>query len=235
MAGVPYNTSSIGWETRQLLRRFGEWAEYRASQTDLPDLPDWSWPDWLKFDLPDEVGQTLFWLVIVALSLWLAWLLYLALEPAITQWLAKDQKWVRFGRTEANADAERSVSYWWQQAQTLAKAGNYGEACKALYRATLQQLHEREIVRHLSSRTDGEYLKKLAKRTGPKTAAPAADGQPSAQPNSQPDGLPVPRPYQLLIGTHERLTFGRAIASAEMFKRCRRAYEEITKKEITQK
>jgi len=40
----------------------------------------------------------------------------------------------------------------------------------------------------------------------------------------------LPRPYQLLIGTHERLLFGRAIASSEMFQRCCQAYEEIQKK-----
>ena len=144
----------------------------------------------------------------------------MALEPLITEWLAKDQKWARFGNTSADEEAQHSVSYWWWQAQTVAKAGNYGEACKALYRATLQQLHEREVLRHLSSRTDGEYLTGLAKRLSR---------------NAGEEGLSVPRPYQLLIGTHERLTFGGAIASAEMFKRCRRAYEEITKKGPAQK
>ena len=99
-------------------------------------------------------------------------------------------------------------------AQEQAEQGKYKEACRALYRATLQQLHEREMVRHLSSRTDGEYLAALAKRSEVGEADP---------------GLTVPRPYQLLIGTHERLVFAGTSASAEIFKRCRRAYEEIAK------
>ncbi|MEM9151509.1 MAG: DUF4129 domain-containing protein [Cyanobacteria bacterium P01_F01_bin.3] len=222
MAGDPYNTSSIGWETRQLSRRFGEWIEYRFSQVEGPDLPDWEWPDWLKWDLPDAVGQTLFWLVMSALALWLAWLLYLAVEPAIAEWWAKDQKWNRFGRADQDEEKEHSMQHWWQQAQTLAKAGNYGKACKALYRATLQQLHEREILRHLSSRTDGEYLQGLEKHLA---ASDATEEGAKVE-----DGLSVPRPYQLLIGIHERLVFAGTSASAEMFKRCRRAYEEIAKK-----
>ncbi|NJL50125.1 MAG: DUF4129 domain-containing protein [Leptolyngbyaceae cyanobacterium SM2_5_2] len=51
------------------------------------------------------------------------------------------------------------------------------------------------------SRTDGEYLQSMA-----------------AQPS---------RPYELLIRTHERLTFGQALATEETYQRCRRAYQEI--------
>jgi len=227
MADTPYNTSSLGWEIRQLMRQLGEWIEYRADRTEGPNWPKWSWPDWLRWDLPDAVGQTLFWMVIAGLSLWLAWLLYLALEPLVVEWLAKDQAWTHFGRKAAVDEVERSAQYWWQQAQQLAKAGSYSEACRALYRATLQQLHEREILRHLSSRTDGEYLQGLEQRLG---RGGGESSSASIARESVEEGLSVPRPYQLLIGTHERLVFGSAIASAEMFQRCRRAYEEITKK-----
>ncbi|MEM9947959.1 MAG: DUF4129 domain-containing protein [Cyanobacteria bacterium P01_D01_bin.36] len=213
MSDITHQTSSIGWQARQLLSRVNQAIEYRFSQTDV-DLPDWEWPDWLRFDFPEIVGQIIFWFVISALTLWLAWLLYLSLEPMVTEWLAKDQKWTRFGQTGLEEEVERSAGEWLKEAQALAKAGQYGEACKALYRATLQQLHEREMVRHLSSRTDGEYLAALAKRSEVGEADP---------------GLTVPRPYQLLIGTHERLVFAGTSASAEIFKRCRRAYEEIAK------
>ncbi len=226
MAEAPYNTTSIGWEAQQLLRRAGEWVEYRVSQTDLPELPDWSWPDWLRWDLPDIVGQVLFWLVITGLTLWLTWLLYRALEPAIAEWLAQDQKWMRFGRKADDEEVAHSAQHWWQQAQALAKAGNYAEACKALYRATLQQLHEREILRYSTSRTDGEYLQGLAKQLSGKDTSAVTERPVEVV----EEKLMVPRPYQLLIGTHERLMFGGAIASAEVFKRCRRAYEEIAKK-----
>lgn len=203
MPSAAYNSSSLGWQVRQGIQRFREWAEYRASQTDV-DLPDWNWPDW---NLPPEVGQILFWSGIAAVSIWLGWLLFRALEPAVKQWLAREQKWVTLGGAQVvSVDEAHSDQYWWQQAQACAQQGQYGEACKALYRATLQQLHDSQRLLHKSSRTDGEYLEKL--------------GQ----------DRPLSRPYQLLIGTHERLVFGSAIASAETFQRCRQAYEELQKK-----
>lgn len=201
MASAQYNSTSFGWQVRQVLRRFSEWAEYQANQVDV-DLPDWNWPDW---DLAG-LGTWIFWLGAGAIALWIAWLLYKALEPTIRQWLAQEQDWVRLGdHTPTATETDRSTQYWWQQAQEQAQQGNYGEACRALYRATLQHLHDSQKLLHDPSRTDGEYLNRLS------------------------DDQPLPRPYQLLIGTHERLTFGSAIASAEMFKRCRRAYEEIQK------
>ena len=205
MSGGAYNSSSVGWQIRQTWQRLTEWVEYRADQTDV-DLPDWdwSWPDWT---LPPVVGQVLFWGGVSVISLWLSWLLYRALEPAIAQWLAQEQKWQTLGGTKASEiDEAHTAQYWWQQAQRQAQQGHYGEACKALYEGTLQQLHDSQRLLHNASRTDGEYLEKLA------------------------ENRLLPRPYQLLIGTHERLVFGRAIASAEMFQRCRNAYEEIQKK-----
>nr|WP_228024466.1 DUF4129 domain-containing protein [cf. Phormidesmis sp. LEGE 11477] len=187
-------------------RRGSEWLEYQFAQADidLPEFPDWS--------LPEEVGRVLFWLFVVALSVWLGWLLYRALEPSIQKWLAQDRQWVKLGQSAIAPEADHSAQYWWQQAQTFAQNGHYGEACKALYQATLQQLDDSRTLTHDPSRTDGEYLASL----------------------DQALGKPMPRPYQLLIGTHERLTFGAATATAEMFKRCRRAYEQI-QKEIAKK
>ncbi len=202
MSSAAYNSSSLGWQVRQGIQRFLEWAEYRASQADV-DLPDWNWPDW---NLPPEVGQILFWSGVAVVAIWLGWLLFRALEPVVAQWLTQGQKWVRLGGDRTSSvDEVHSAQYWWQQAQIDAQQGQYGDACKALYRATLQQLHDSQRLLHQSSRTDGEYLEKLSQ------------------------DRPLPRPYQLLIGTHERLVFGRAIASAETFQRCCQAYEELQK------
>ncbi len=179
--------------------------EYRASLIDVdfpdfPELPEWSFPA--------EVAQVLFWLLLVALTAWLGLLLYRAFGPSIREWLERDQKWVKLGGSPSTAAEDRSVQYWQQQAQDLAKQGNYAAACKALYRATLQRLHDAQVLKHDASRTDGEYMTGLRRLLGD-----------------------MPRPYQLLIGTHERLVYGRAIASAEMFKRCRSAYEALQAEE----
>ena len=199
-----YQTTSLSWRASLLTRQFREWIEYQLSKTDIdpPNLPEWS--------IPEIVQQVLFWGLVVALGAWLAILLYKALAPSIRNWLERTQGWTRLGDRTPSPEQEHSAQYWWQQAQAYAEQGNYKEACKALYRATLQQLHDRQILPHDASRTDGEYL------------AGIKQGLNSV----------LPRPYQLLIGTHERLVFGVADASGEVFKRCRRAYEEIQKREI---
>ena len=206
MSEAVYKSSSLGWQVSQGLRRFGEWFEYRSSLIDGPnwEWPNWEWPDW---NLPPIVGQVLYWGAIALVALWLLWLLFRALEPAFARWLEQEQKWVTLGGAHSSRpDESRDASYWWQQALAQAKQGQYKEACRSLYKATLQQLHDSQRLLHNPSRTDGEYLAQLA------------------------ENRPLPRPYQLLIGTHERLMFGQAIASLEMFQRCRQAYEEIQKK-----
>ncbi|MEL7358559.1 MAG: DUF4129 domain-containing protein [Cyanobacteria bacterium J06560_6] len=204
MSDAAYRTNSFWWQTRKLLSRFNQWLEYRDDQAE--PRPDRDFSQW---SLPEEVAQVLFWIIVTVLCVWLASLLYKALEPAIREWWESEQRWVKLGGNKTPAAEEHSVSYWMQMAQEQAKQGKYKEACRALYRATLQQLHDTKTLLHDPSRTDGEYLKRLGERLGRRRS--------------------LPRPYQLLIGTHERLVFGSAIATAEMFKRCRRAYEEVTK------
>lgn len=97
-------------------------------------------------------------------------------------------------------EALKQAAYWWKEAQRLAQQGDYAAACKALYMAGLARLNDTETVIYRPSRTDGEYLACLA---------------------------PSNRPYELLIRTHERLTFGDGQATEETYQRCRRAYQEI--------
>ena len=199
-----YRTTSLSWQASLLSRRFREWIEYQLSGVDIdpPDLPEWS--------IPEIVQQIVFWGLVAALSAWLAILLYKALEQPIRDWLARTQGWTRLGDRTPAPEAEHSAQYWWQQAQAYAQQGNYKEACKALYRATLQQLHDRQILPHDASRTDGEYLVGIKQHLKQS----------------------LPRPYQLLIGTHERLVFGVADASGEVFQRCRQAYEAIQQETV---
>ena len=85
------------------------------------------------------------------------------------------------------------------------RQGNYSEACRCLYIATLQQLHEKKILRHKSSRTDGEYLQLL-----------------------QLSVTPI-QPYETLITTHEQLCFNNTEVQEENYQQCQQAYREIDK------
>jgi len=154
-------------------------------------------------DLPDwgwlePLGRGLFWLFIAALTLWIVWLLYRAVKSLLEQ-RGETPVTTHTGPSE---EVLRQAAQWWREAQELAQKGDYAGACRALYMAGLIRLNDTQVVPYLSSRTDGEYLFCIDQQT-------------------------APRPYQLLIRTHERLTFGGDTASEEIYQRCRRAYQEI--------
>lgn len=110
----------------------------------------------------------------------------------------RDRTTATLGRSSPQDPGQQAIQ-WWRQAQTLAQQGDFTGACQALYMAGLLRLNDTQTIPYQASRTDGEYLRHLAAQ----------------------------RPYQLLIRTHERLTFGNEPATAETYQRCRRAYEEI--------
>jgi hypothetical protein len=161
----------------------------------------------LDFDGPEipdwgwlePLGRGLFWLLVTALALGTAWFLY----RAVKIWLDQQQHGTTVPGQAGPAEAVlRQATQWWREAQDLAQQGDYAGACRALYMAGLIRLNDTQTVPYQASRTDGEYLFCIDQQT-------------------------APRPYQLLIRTHERLTFGHDLATAEMYHRCRRAYQEI--------
>lgn len=197
-----HQATSLGWRAAQTVQRVSQWVEFQFSRIDVP-APRLSLPDW-PWLLPLLQGLT--WGILGALVLVLAWGIYQRLSTYLQQRNA-NQALAPVSVT-SGPPLQRAQQYW-QQAQTLAAQGSYGAACQALYLATLTTLDDRQQVPHQRSRTGREYLQRLA-------ALPQW-------------GTTRLRPYQLLIRTHERLTFGAATATAETYQRCRRAYEEIRK------
>lgn len=197
MSGT-YQDTSLGWQLRQLQQRLGEWVEYQTYRSEAaPDLDpsawDVNWPEWLVRGLAA---------VLIGLIVgWLVWSGVKLLRPYWADWRSLQG----FGRSRAGQAGEgESASALWRRAQALQQAGNYREACRLLYLAMVQHLHDAQLVENQPSRTNGEYLTLIAR-------------------------LAKPRPYQLLTRVHERLYFGGTAISAEVFQRCRRAYQEITK------
>lgn len=190
MAAGSHDTNSISWQARLALQQAGEWLDYQFAKADFepPPLPQWQWPAGL--------ARGLFWLLVICLGLWFSTLVYQLLRAI---WQRRRQPSTAALRPSAPPPVPLGGS--WHEAERLAQAGRYREACRSLYLAALQQLHEQRQLLHSPSRTDGEYLQSLA-------AAPQ-------------------RPYWLLIRTHERTEFGGALASAETYQRCRQAYQEL--------
>ncbi|MBD2359067.1 DUF4129 domain-containing protein [Tolypothrix sp. FACHB-123] len=194
-----FEKTSWDWQLSQLRQQVGEWTEYEFSRfrSAIPEWPkEWSISPWLA-----KLLNVLFWLVVAGLLVWVIWRLWQEFRPYIYSWLRNRGNNFATNRT-VEAD-ELSVSLLLERSQQLYRQGNYREACRCLYLALLQHLHDRSIIRHQPSRTDGEYLQLLRSIVTPI------------------------QPYETLITTHEQLCFGNAEILPENYEHCQQAYREI--------
>jgi hypothetical protein len=188
--GGTYDKNSIDWQIQQLQQRLSEWWERLTIPSGQVDVPDWSLPEWLF--------RSVFWFIVVVLAVWVGFRLYQLLRPYLNlNWLERPQP-----VAQKSSPTDLTVAEWLHRSRTLAQQGNYREACRALYLATLQRLHDIDLIPSQPSRTDGEYLDML-------------------------QTMPNPRPYEVLMQTHEQLCFSNTDISREAFDRCEQAYEAI--------
>ena len=155
-----------------------------------------------EFTLPPWVGVALLWTAVTATALLVAWIIYQVIVYLLANRVAPGPSAVL--KAVVEPEPKRSASEWLREAKRLEQAGDWRGACRALYMAALQTLSDRGWIPEQHSRTDGEYLAELHQVT-------------------------QPRPYQLLIRTHERGEFSDEALTAENLTRCRRAYQEIEK------
>jgi len=193
MAANYFAKNSLGWQIQQLQQRFSEWVEFQLFN-DPPDIPLGSFPS-----LPGWVAKLAL-LLMVALAVgWLCWLGVQLVLPELRGWLSQRQS---PAQSLASLQKTPGAAVWLRRSREWQRQGNYNEACRALYMAMLERLHETQQVPHNLSRTDGEYRECVRY-------------------------LPQPQSYQFLITVHEQLCFGNAAISAEVFQRCQRAYQAI--------
>ena len=196
MASGTFEKSSADWWIQQRQQQVGEWVESWLSGFRLGNLgsEDWALPEWLL--------QGFFWTVIGGLVAGLGWQLYQIFQPYVENYL-------RQGRSRSpslSTPVQQSAAAWVDRSRHAQQQGNYREACRSLYMASLYHLSDRHLIRQEESRTDGEYLNLISQSDLPQI---------------------YPNPYQLLIRTHERLCFSDVAISAETFERCWQAYQEI--------
>jgi len=190
-----FRETGPGWVLGRVSRNVGEWIQltFFGNDEQLGDyLPDWQIPEW--------VFEVIFWAVAVVLITWASWQLYRLLAPYLAGWLGNREEFVSIGQVEAPPQA--SVEEWVARSRRAQQAGDYREACRALYMAALQRLNDTNLIRQQSSRTDGEYLTLL-------------------------DRLPRSHPYTLLVETHEQLCFGDRPITEERYQQCQQAFQEI--------
>lgn len=198
MAADSFAKDGLGWQIQQTQQRVSEWLELQFMR-DAPDLPQGSFPT-----LPAWLGWSIFWFVFALAVAWLLWLSIQLFWPDV-------QRWLNGGSIRSPSLLSRpqvpttNAAEWLKRSQQHQKNGNYGEACRALYMAMLEHLHDHDDIPRKLSRTDGEY-------------------QTCVQ------HLPQPDPYQLLLQVHEQLYFGSADISADVFRQCQQAYQAIAKR-----
>jgi Domain of unknown function (DUF4129) len=198
MSVSDFESTTWGWRWQQWQQESGEWIELKLSQL-FPKLAP---------NVPENVDSLpqfdLDWLVRgvgILLLAWMAWLLGRwiwelwnrgILRTSTTQFPLKEKQ-------------QSTVKDWLARSQTQQAQGNYRAACRCLYMAMLQRLHDTEVVPNQPNLTDEEYRQLLQQ-----------------QPQNQS--------YKILLDTHERLYFGKQKATPNTFDRCQQAYREIEEK-----
>lgn len=202
MSRDSFEHSSWSWQFSQLQQQVGEWLEYQSYRLEkvFPDLPPLGKiSPWLA-----NVLHLLAWVLLglfVAIVIWRLWVVF---SPYIYSWLAGNGNSLSY-RTKTS-DQDLTLTRWLERSQELYRQGNYREACRCLYLAILQHLHDTKTILHKPSRTDAEYLQLLQSSTTPI------------------------QPYETVITTHEQLCFSDGEILPENYQQCRQAYEEIVEK-----
>ncbi len=193
-ANSSFQDDSLGWQLQKLAQQVQEWVAFQLQSLNItpPDAAPWALPDW--------VGQTFFWALMVGLMGWLVWQLYQILRPYAANWRSPLSP---SHPTPSRQYQRRPPQDWWQVAQDLRQQGCYREACLALYRGMVQQFHDTGQLPQKESYTDGEYWQLMRHDTR------AED-------------------YKVLLDAHEQMVFGNTYASDALVSRCQEAYRNIT-------
>ncbi|MEC4891537.1 MAG: DUF4129 domain-containing protein [Oscillatoria sp. PMC 1051.18] len=199
MSTGSYEENSLGWQLSLLRRRGGEWWELQTNRIadNIPDVPELSW---LDSPMIQAIAKSLFWLLVALLVVWTAWQIWQVLSPYL--YILRQKLGQPRDTTVTKPSQELSVKGWLARSRLFQREGNYREACLCLYLAMLQRLHDREIILHQASRTDGEYLNLVR-------------------------DLPQPQPYQTIFTSHQQLLFAGREATAQLYDRIQQAYQDL--------
>ncbi len=195
---ISLSRQSLGESLEYQQKRLFNWLEslFSPFKDILPDIsPKWNLDERLL-----DILKILFWLALGLFLTWIASQLWREFRPYFYTWWGKIN---RFETDAKTSETQLSSSTWLTRSQELARQGNYREACRLIYLSTLQYLHEKSILPHKRSRTDGEYLQLLELST-----------------NSM-------QSYQTLIDTHEQLCFDDAEIVSDNYEQCQQAYQQI--------
>lgn len=197
MATGEFEKDSLGWQLHQLQSRFSQWWEWQLGQFN-PNLPDFNPSSWSGWSWVWELTKGVMICLLIALIIWAIWRIWRLISPYFAN--LKEQV---TDLSQKLVQRELSVGEWLARSQKFQQKGDYYQACRCIYLAMLQRLHDTSIVPHQSSRTDGEYLYLILQ-------------------------LPQPEPLETLLNIHQQLCFGRIEPSSSLLATCQQAYQEIS-------
>ena len=188
-----YQKSNLAWQLQQTGQNLREWLGWQrdrlwgqAPDLDLPQIDNWQWWEALLL-------HGLLWLVI-AVAIAIIW--------------GNRQTWRHYWsqlqamQIRPPLASDPASQPWGDLAQHSAQQGDYAQACRYLYLASLQTLHDRQLIGHAPARTDREYALLV-------------------------EGLPQAAAYQTLLNLHQQLCFGQGSVSSQQFQRCQQAFDLI--------
>lgn len=200
MTQTAYERTNWAWQNQQTLQRANEWLEWQIQ----------SWLSRLNPDLPIKGLGTIANFVnigirflAVILLLWLIWRLFIRFLPMLRRLKLKQPSSPRTA-----APVVLSSQQWVERSRQYAQVGDYYLACRCLYLAMLEQLHERKLIPHQLSRTDREYQLLVWQLS-----------------NSDS--------YEELLQVHQLLCFGDRPATAQRYQQCQQAYTALSRTENT--
>ncbi|HAA32284.1 MAG TPA: hypothetical protein DCE56_37000, partial [Cyanobacteria bacterium UBA8553] len=139
MPAGSFEKNNWGWQLSQLQQRFGEWWELQTTRFS-PDIPNMSLPSWLKSPLLWLVVKAAFWVLLAFLLCWVAVQIMRSLSPYF--YSLRNQLNQSADKATKTSASESSVAGWLQRSQKFQQQGHYREACRSLYMAMLQRLHD---------------------------------------------------------------------------------------------
>jgi hypothetical protein len=192
-----FEKDSIAWQIQLLQQRFGEWFELTFNPTIAKTLnsvgvpPDAFWDNLLN----------LFWGIFSIVCILLGLKFYRWLSPYLERLLAL-QIPQKIPQSQQNLERNFTVDQWLNYAQKLPSQGDYAGACRALYMAMLQRLHEAEILPNDKSKTDREYITLIRQNSRFRFS-------------------------EFLFITHEEICFTDVNITSDIFERCQNIYQQI--------
>ncbi|MEM7553720.1 MAG: DUF4129 domain-containing protein [Cyanobacteria bacterium P01_A01_bin.84] len=199
MSAKSYTGADWSWNLSKFWQKTQEWIEYQFNNLEGRN-PNNSW-NWTFSEHFITFLKVIFWLLLALFTAWVLWELWKEFSPYLYSWWDSDRYPTKDSQTPVK---QIPLDQWLVRSSELYRQGNYPEACRCLYFAMLQDLHQRKVLLNKRSRTDGEYLRILGLSISPM------------------------QPYETLITTHEQLCFSTREIAAENYQQCQQAYQEIS-------